>query len=191
MIVHSTGFEIGKFFIPPFELREGELIGICLYGGSHFFDLEKELVALFTQKKTHPHLIVGQPFRFVERVRENAFRRVCWPTTVKDYLNAKGRKGSPLLDGIYEVDIIQPHTRISTIYGSLEKWLSLYSNLSHSNLVVFDLLGQDPVGVLKTYEIVKECIQPNGAAILLDNVDDPEAERQCSQYLRIGMKSQL
>jgi hypothetical protein len=187
MIVHSTGFEIGKFFIPPFELREGELIGICLYGGSHFFDLKKELVALFMQKKTHPNLIVEQPFQFVERVRENAFRRMFWPTTVKDYLKAKGKKGSPLLDKMYEIDNIQPHTRISTIYGSPQKWLSLYSTLSNSNLVVFDLLGQDPVGVLKTYEIIKECIQPNGAAILLDNFDDPEAESQCSQYLRIGM----
>jgi len=95
------------------------------------------------------------------------------------------------LDKMYEVDHIQPHTRISTLYGSPQKWLSLYSTLSHSSLVVFDLLGQDPVGVLKTYAIIKECIQPNGAAILLDNFDDPEAESQCSQYLRIGRQSQL
>jgi hypothetical protein len=191
MFVHSTGFEIGQFVIPPFELREGELIGVCLYGGSHFFDLESELVTLFTQKRKHPNLIVGQPFRFVERVRENAFRRLGWPTTVKDYLKAKGKKGSPLLEKIYEVDNIQPHTRISTLYSNRMKWLSLYVTLSHTNRVVFDLTGQDPISAEKTYAIIKECIQPNGAAILLDNVDDPEAESQCSQYLRIGMKSQL
>jgi len=69
MILQSIGFKIGQFFIPPFELREGELIGICLYGGSHFFDLEKELVALFTQKIKHPNLVVEQPFRFVEPIR--------------------------------------------------------------------------------------------------------------------------
>ena len=40
MIIESKGIEIDEFYIPPFELNNGDLIVICLWGGGHYHNLK-------------------------------------------------------------------------------------------------------------------------------------------------------
>ena len=40
LIIESKGIKTDHYFIPPFELREGELVIIYLEGGAYFDDLK-------------------------------------------------------------------------------------------------------------------------------------------------------
>ncbi len=93
-IAECKGLAIGRFWIPPFALNEGELIGLFLYNGSHFYDLSIELVELLTERKIHPALIVHQPLRFVEHFRESGLRDKFRPTGVEEYTNSKATKAN-------------------------------------------------------------------------------------------------
>ena len=76
---------------------------------------------------------------------------------------------------IYEFDsYIKPYTKINTLAGTPRKMLSLFATLSRTNKIVFDLLGQDPSGAEKILDIVYDYVNQGGAAILLDNFDDPD-----------------
>jgi len=187
MIAKCKGLNIGKFRIPPFELNEGELIGIHLYHGQHFYDLEMELMTLFTGQKTNPELEVYQKLEFVERFKESKFRSTFFPMTVRQYLKSKGKPNSEELNRIYEIDdYIRPNTKVNTLAGNLTKWLSLFATLSKSNKIIFDVAGQDPLGAEKTLDIVNEYVEEGGAAILLDNFDD--SKTKCTKFIRVEIK---
>jgi len=188
-ITECKGLAIGRFWIPPFALNEGELIGLVLYSGSHFYDLSMELVELLTGRKMHPALIAHQPLRFVEYFRESGLRDKLWPTTVKEYINTRGSKGNKIAEKIYDNEYIEPSTKVQQLAGTPRKHLSLYTTLSHTNKLVFDLVGVDPMGAMTIMEIVKEYISGNGAAILLDNFEDLEAQRRCTKYIKIEIRT--
>lgn len=181
------GFTIGKFRIPPFELNEGEFISIGLYGGQHFYDLSMQLIDLFCGKKTISELEMHQNMRFVEHFKESRLKGIFCPMTVEKYVRTKGKAGSEVLDRIYEVDDrLQPKTRINTLPGNPKKWLSLFTTLSHSDRIVFDLVGQDPVGCDQTIEFVNEYVEKGGSAILLDDHNDSKVK--CTKYLIVEVE---
>lgn len=184
MIAQSTGFDIGRFGIPPFELNQGELLGICLYGGQHFFDLRMNLVALFTGRKTNPQLVMHQKLHFVEHFKESNFRSLFFPTTVKRYLASNGNLNEDVLKRLYELDKrVRPATKVKSLGGNPRKWLSLFATLSLSDKIIFDLSGQDPPGAEQTLEIVKQYVDRGGAAVLLENCED--SEDSCKKFIRV------
>lgn len=51
LIIESKGIKTDHYFIPPFELREGELVIIYLEGGAYFDDL-RAIGGYFCRKST-------------------------------------------------------------------------------------------------------------------------------------------
>lgn len=172
MIAKSEGFEIGNFRIPPFELNEGELISICLFGGGHFFDLKMELVKLFAGININSKLTMNQKMEFIEHIKTNGLRNSVFPLTVGKYLGKNGQATTEGLKKAFGLDYISSKTKIKNLAGNPRKWLSLISTLSKTDKIVFDLVGQDPLGAEKTVEFIKRHTDKGGAAILLDNFED-------------------
>lgn len=184
MIAKCDGIQIGKFRIPPFELHEGEFISICLFGGAHFYDLEMEFVKLLTRQEDKPNLTMYHKMHFVERFQESTLKGFFSPITVEKYIRKYGKIGSKELKRIYEInDYIKPNTKVNTLALNPRKWLSLFTTFSNSKNIVFDLTGQDPVGAERTIDIVNEYVSNGGAAILLDNFDDPEIK--CTKFIKV------
>lgn len=183
MIAKSEGFEIENFRIPPFELNEGELIRLCLYGGGHFFDLEMELVNLFSGKYEHSKLTMNQNMEFVEHIKTKGLRDSIFPLTVGKYLSKNGQATTEELKKAFRLDYISSKTKVKTLAGNPRKWLSLISKLSRPDKIIFDVVGQDPLGAEKTVEFIKEYIDKGGAAILLDNYEDLESK--CVKNLKV------
>jgi ABC-type multidrug transport system ATPase subunit len=186
MIIKCDGIIIGKFRIPPFELKQGELIGIFLYNGEHSFDLKMELVTYFTGKKNINGLKVFENLKFVEHFSESKIKRIFKPTSVEEYLKMNFNFNSEEIKKVYEIDkYIKPKTKIQSLAGTPRKLLSLYSTLSNTNKVVFDLAGIDPLGADKILDTVLESVNQGGAAILLDSFDD--SEQRCTKFIRVEL----
>ncbi len=72
---------------------------------------------------------------------------------------------------------------MNQLAGTPKKLLSLYTTLSHTNNILFDVAGQDPVGAEKTYTIVKEVVQNGGSAILFDCFT--RMKNDCTKYIEL------
>lgn len=171
MIAKSEGFKLGNFRIPSFELNEGELIRLYVSGEGHFFDLEMELIKLFSGECKHSKLTMNQNMEFVEHIKTNGLRDSIFPLTVGNYLTKNEQATTEELKKAFGLDYIFPKTKVKTLAGNPRKWLSLISKLSKTDKVIFDLVGQDPLGAKKTVEFIKRYTDKGGAAILLDNFD--------------------
>lgn len=183
MIVESKGIKTDTYYIPPFELRDGELVVIYLYGGAHYHDLKTELVNLFTGKTRNDNVTIFRPLAFVEHFKESAFRRLFYPVTVGEYLSKNAKSNNHFATKIYDIDWISEKTKVNTLAGNVRKLLCLYSTLSNTKDIVFDLVEQDPQGALETYKIVKDTIRKGGSAILLDWTDDMKED--CTHFITI------
>lgn len=71
LLIESKGIRTNEYFIPPFELREGELVVLYLYGGAHFQDIKTELVNIFTGKIKNKNVIVTKSLTYVDYFRES------------------------------------------------------------------------------------------------------------------------
>lgn len=168
MIVQSTKLEMGEWLIPEFELKQGELIGICLYSGPHIWKVYPELVDLLTGKKMHPGVRLTVPLKWTKRFKENRFKRAFFPATIEGYLAKNGLPDPKLLRRILEKEKISLTTHMSTLNVNSQKWLALISTFSQSHQIVFDMMGQDPWGRAYTLDLVKEFVVQGGAAIWID-----------------------
>ncbi|MEO1417303.1 MAG: hypothetical protein AAFW00_18605 [Bacteroidota bacterium] len=171
MIVQSTELKIGEWLIPEFELKPGELIGICLYSGAHVWEVYPELIDLLTGRKMHLGVRLTAPLKWIKRFKENRFKRVFFPTTVKDYLAKNGKPDPKLLRRILEKEKISNTTHMKALNFNSQKWLTFISMFSQSNQIVFDMMGQDPIGRVYTLDLVKEFVSQGGAAIWIDWIE--------------------
>jgi hypothetical protein len=183
MIVKSKGIKTDLYYIPPFELRDGELVVIYLYGGAHYYDLKTELGDIFTGKTRNDNVNIFRPLTFVEHFKESTFRRLFYPVTVGEYLNKNANSKNNFATKIYDIDWISKKTKVNTLAGNTRKLLCLYSTLSYTSDIVFDLAGQDPQGALETYKLVKDTIRNGGSGILIDWADDMKDD--CTKFITI------
>lgn len=183
MLIESKGIKTDTYYIPPFELREGELVIIYLYGGTHYFDLKTQLADIFTGKKRNDNVNIFRPLTFVEHFKESTFRRLFCPVTVEEYLSKNANSKNNLATKIYGIDWISKKTKVNTLASTPRKLLCMFSTLSKTNDIVFDLAGLDPQGALETYRIVKDTIRNGGSAILIDWADDMKDD--CTKFISI------
>jgi len=185
ILIKSNGITFRNFYIPPFELFEGEIIVICIYGGEHFFDLEMHLKSIFEGKIQDENVVVNQKLSFVEYIRESEFRRIIHPITVKEYLKKHANLSNHYASKIFDIEWIKPQTKINQLPGNPKKHLSLYSTLSKSNNIMLDIIGQDPKGVIETFKIIEKETQNGGSAIIFDNFDD--LKNYCFKYIKLQL----
>lgn len=66
MLLENKGLTIDNFFIPPFTVDKGEILTIFMFGGPHFFPLEKKLADIFTGKVKNDNVKIYEPFHFIK-----------------------------------------------------------------------------------------------------------------------------
>lgn len=183
MLIQCKGIKTEDYYIPPFTLNKGEIVVLYLYNSMHFYDMSMWLKDIFTGKIKHENVIIKDHFSFVEHFIEPKWRRIFYPVTVHEYLKKNAYKSDSLSRKIYEIDWITKKTRVNTLAGNPRKLLSLYSTLSKTKNIIFDLVAQDPQGAKETYDFVKENIKGGGAAILFDGYD--EFKNDCTKFIEL------
>ncbi|WP_405207173.1 hypothetical protein [Aquimarina sp. LLG6339-5] len=183
MLIKNKGIKTNTFHIPPFDLNVGEIIVLYLFNGSHFYETEMFLKDIFIGKTKDENVVVNQKLTFVEHFIEPKLRRLFYPVTVGEYLKKNANLNSPYASKIYQIDWINEKTKVNTLPGNPRRLLSLYTTLSKTKNIIFDVAGQDPQGAEETYKIVKEVVHNGGSAILLDGFED--MKKDCTKYVEL------
>ncbi|PIF31733.1 hypothetical protein CLU81_2239 [Flavobacterium sp. 9] len=189
LIIESKGIKTDQYFIPPFELRQGELVVIYLQGGAHYDELKIQLTSIFTGRANHENVKIFKPLTFVEPFKESKFKRMFNPTTVFEYLKRNADPKNIVIPRIFEVDTFAGKDKLKDLDTSQKKRLSLSAVFLKTKNIVFDLRGESPVGAQKTFQFVKEQIKEEGAAILIDWAED--MKNDCSKFIVIEWFSDL
>lgn len=187
MVIESRGIMIDQYFIPPFEVRRAELIVICLFSGAHFNDVERQVIDILTGKVQHEQVTLYQPLTYVPHFREPRYRKLFYPVTVGEYLKKYARGQSVFAGEIYRQTFIKKNTKIKTLENKYQRLLSLYTTLSHTDAIIFDLIGLSTEGAQEIYSVVKTHIKQGGTAILLDNFTD--MQHDCVTYVELEMSN--
>jgi hypothetical protein len=173
IIIESKGIRTYNYFLPPFTLKDGELVMVYLYSGAHFYKLAMEMADIFTGKTAHDKVTIQRPLTFVADFPEPRWRNLFNPLTVEKYL-----KNFNLDEfGLYR------KTRINRLDNISKKLLSLRGVLSTTNAIVFDLRGLGGMGATEVFEVIKAFIKNGGSAILLD--DAPDLKNECDKYVEL------
>lgn len=183
LLIESKGIKTDKYFIPPFELREGELVVLYLYGGPHFQSIKTELVHIFTGKIKNENVIVKKPLTYVDYFKESKFRRLFFPIRVDEYLRKNANLESKFIQKLYENPWINKRTKINELHWNSKRLLSLYATFSKTKDIVFELAGQGPADAKETYDIVRNEIKDGGSAILIDWASDMKDD--CDKFITL------
>ncbi len=186
MLIASKGIKTDNFYIPPFELNEGEIIVMGLFGGQHFYETCMYLKDIFSGITVNPSVTVHRPLTFVEHFIEPRLRQMFYPVSVGEYLKKHANPESHYFKKIYEWHWITPKIKVNSLPGNPRGRLQLFATLSRTNNIVFDLVGQDPIGAEESYAVVKENVKNGGAAILLDNFNEKSLD--CTRYIELEWK---
>ncbi|WP_341902976.1 hypothetical protein [Fluviicola taffensis] len=183
MRIQNKGIRTDAFYIPPFDLKEGEIVVIYLSNGPHFFQTEMFLKDIFSGSKKNENVEVYEKLTFVEHFIEPKFRRLFRPVTVGEYLKKNADLESPFATRIYENKWIHKKRKVNELAGTPRKLVSLYATLSKTSDIIFDLTGVDPKGAEEVFGIVREVVRKGGSAILLDSFEDMKNE--CDKYIEL------
>lgn len=183
MLIENKGIKTDTFYIPPFDLNNGEIVIIYLFGGGYFHKTAMFLKDIFCNKVKNENIIIHKELTFVPHFIEPNLRRIFYPVTVGEYLKKNANLASPYATKIYEIDQINEKTKIKTLIGNRKKLLCLYATLSKTENIIFDLIGQGPQEAEEIYKIIKEIVKKGGSVILLDSFDD--LKNDCTKYIEI------
>ncbi len=183
LVIKSKGIRTNEYYIPPFELREGELVVLYLYGGAPFQNVKIDLLNIFTGKIKNENVTVAKPLTYVDYFKESRFRSLFFPVRVDEYLRKNANLQSKFIEKIYEMPWVNKNTKINDLYWSSKRLLALYATFSKTKHIVFELAGQGPVDGKETYDIVRNEIKRGGSAILLDWV--PEMKDDCDKFITL------
>jgi len=182
MLIDFHDQTVGGFLIPSFTLSEGDIVVIQLPNGPYFYPLSRALIELFTGKTSNKNVQVFTPLSYAEHVQERGLWYRLFPLTVGAWLDKTANQSSPFYKEIYKIAWMKPKIKVSTLAGTVRRKLSIYSTLSWTKNIVFDLPGVDPQGGQEIYRIVKAVVQSGGAAILLDAYNEFESE--CATFIK-------
>lgn len=183
LIIESKGIRTDQYFIPPFELRKGELVVICLYSGPCFDEIKAQLVAILKGRVYHENVKIYKPLIFAEPFKESFFGRIFHPVTVGSYLKKNADVNNPVVSKIFEIDTFTKKDKMKNLETSQKKRVSLSAVFSKTKNIVFDMRGEGALQFIKTLEFVKDEIKSEGAAILIDWVAD--LKNDCSKFIEI------
>lgn len=178
---------IDDFYIPPFTVSKGDVVIIELPNGPHFTDVLFKMVDILTRREDSPNISVIGDFKFVGHIAESGWRRFVRPMTVGRFIKQHGNPANKIVDKVYDLCDIKPSTEIRRMPGNHRKILSMLTTLSWTNNLIFDLLGVDPTGGEKAYDLAKDNIRNGGTVILLSNYDD--FKNDCTMFIKYELVS--
>jgi hypothetical protein len=184
MLLECYGVQIGKFFLPPFEVKAGDFVLINLFDGGHHRDLSTAVVDVLTGKRSDANVKIHTIFSFAARFEESKFRYHFNPVTVGEYLHKNANIDSPFYQKIYEAPYIFENTKIRDLSFSKLTELSVYSILSKKQPIILSLAHTDPLGAREIYDTVLAYSKAGNAVILLDW--GPEYKNEDSLYVEIA-----
>lgn len=79
MLIENKGIRTNTFYIPSFDLKEGEIVVIYLFNGPHFYETEMLLKNIFSGKTRNENVVVRKNLAFVEHFIEPKLRRLFYP----------------------------------------------------------------------------------------------------------------
>ncbi|WP_131474474.1 hypothetical protein [Flavobacterium sp. KMS] len=183
LIIECKGIKTDQYFIPPFELREGEFVVVCLYSGPCFDEIKKQLTDILTGRVHRKNVKIYKHLTFAEPFAESFFRRIFYPVTVGSYLKKNADVNNPIVSKIFEIDTFTKKDKMKNLETSQKKRISLSAVFSRTKNIVFDMRGEGALQFTKTLELVKDEIKSEGAAILIDWVAD--LRNDCSKFIAI------
>jgi hypothetical protein len=184
MLLRFPEQNIHNFIIPAFQINEGEIAVIDLWGGALFSPFLSEIKDLLRSQTPKSNVEIDPRFRFVEHFLDGLFRFYFFPATISRYHQKYANKDNPIYKEIYQIPWLTKKIKVHTLAGTAKRKLEVYTALSSTNLLIFDLVGVDPKGGKEIFEIVKQAIVPNGAAIILDHCD--EFKEQCNTFIKVN-----
>jgi hypothetical protein len=173
---------IGDFLVSSFSVKSGNIAIIQFPNGPYFYPHMMAMKDIFTGKTFKDGVDIASPFTYADHIKLTGFRNRFFPLTVGSYLEKHANKESPLATKIYEYSFITPKTRINTIPGNPRRKLAVYTALSRTSRIIFDLAGVDPIGGQEIYNTVKGVVEGGGAAVLIDYSD--EFKNDCNVFVR-------
>jgi hypothetical protein len=184
MLISFPKQNFNNFIVPAFQINKGEIVVIELPGGALFQSLLFKLKSILTGTVTDSPVEINSEFRFVEHFKESFLSYHFSPVTIGKYHQKHANKGNPVFEKIYHTPSLTRRTKVNTLAGDVRKKLELYTTLSWTNHLIFDLTGADPKGGTDFFSAVKQLITPNGAAILIDLCD--EFKDQCTTFVKVN-----
>lgn len=184
MLIRFPEQNFNNFIVPAFQINEGEIVVIELPGGALFQPLLSEIKNILTGAAAGNPVEINSEFGFVEHFKESFFNHYFSPTTIGSYHQKYANKCNLVYEKIYDTPGLTRQIKINTLAGNMRKKLALYTTLSWTNRLIFDLAGVDPKGGINIFGVVKQAIIPNGAAILIDHCD--EFKDQCTTFIKVN-----
>jgi len=168
MLIQFKEQQIGNFIVPSFTLSEGELVVIKLPEGQDLFDMTRELNSILTNIGNTEVAVVDIPLKYAGHfLKLHSFLETLFPTTVGKWFRKNANQKNSVFNKVYnDFDWLTPKTKLIKIPRTPLRMISIYSTLSWTTNIVFDLVGVDPAGGQKIYAMVKEVVKNGGAAIL-------------------------
>jgi hypothetical protein len=182
MLIKFSGQIVDEFYIPSFILNKGDIVIIQLPNGMYFRPVELKMIDMLTGKQHNDLIEIKTPLKYVEHIAERSFWYRLFPMTVGGYLDKYANKSNSIYKTIYTIKWITSKTKINTLAGNPRRQLSLYTTLSWTNNIIFDLAGVDPQGGQQIYNFVKTIVQSGGSAILFDCSD--EFKDNCTTFIK-------
>ncbi|OJJ23762.1 hypothetical protein BKI52_05275 [marine bacterium AO1-C] len=181
IIVSCKGVQVGEFWIPPFEIDEGKLVGFFFHGDHTVVELQNYLIDIFAGKKPCEGIVVHQPLNKLS-LYKTTWKDYFFPMTVKKFISSYIDKS--LFDenlGFLEDE----NLKVRDLLPGQQKLLLLYKELSQTNKIVFNLDGSDPISLEFLLKQVRTSLNKQGGVyILMDHFD---YKKNCDKYYEIKM----
>lgn len=183
MLIENKGIKTDTFYIPPFILNEGEIVVLHLSNRPISWEERILIIDILCGNTIHKNVVVHKKLTYVPHFLEPNWRHFFYPVTVGEYLRKHANLDSPFASKIYEIEWMHKRIKFKTLAGNPRRLLCLYSTLSKTANIVFDVVGQDSQGAEQSYQTVKEVVNKGGAAILLDSFGD--MKNDCTKYIEV------
>ena len=115
MIIDNKGIQTAKFYLPPFQLKKGEIAIIRLKNNLESVVIEKELTQLLSKKNIDKDIISTERFTFANYKKDSLISKIFYKNNVKNYLKRNANLKSPFASKIYEIDWIKPNTLLNRL----------------------------------------------------------------------------
>jgi hypothetical protein len=164
MIVDCKGIAIDSFFIPPFHLDKGEIIGINLYNGIHSEKLRRALVSFLEGKEHHDNVVLSDPFLFADYFRENRLRSFFMPDTIENFIEEQ-----ETFDKLQQLEPwVKKNMRMISLPWNIKRWASLLKAVRKNSHIIFDLGGLDPSSIVETMHLLSRLTDKGASIIVID-----------------------